>query len=100
MKTAAQAQREDRRAKELEEETLMKLARRRALEAFERIISVATDDILRMKDPKTYLHANNLIIERAYGKAAQAVNLGDDKGGPLQISVNIVRSKPREDAES
>ena len=100
MKTAAQAERDDRRAKQIEEETLMKLARRKALDAFERICIVATDEALRAKDPKTYLHANNLIIERAYGKAAQAVNLGDDKGGPLQISVNIVRSKPHDDAKS
>lgn len=119
MKTKAQEQRDDRQAKEREEKTLMDLARRKSLDALLRIVALAEDEKpkdwdvimrdkdgdvlpwrpLRIRDVKSYLLAQQMIIERAYGKAAQAVNLGDEKGGPLQISVNIVRSKPREEAE-
>ena len=75
-----------------EQEDIERLARRKGMEAFLRIVAVAEDGGLRQQDPKTYLYANNLIIERAYGKAAQAVNLGNHEGGPLKVEINIVRS--------
>lgn len=73
---------------------VVRLAQKKGIDALLRIIEVAEDQGLRAKDPKTYIFANQVILDRAFGKPEQAMQLQDGEGGPLKIEVNIVRSKP------
>lgn len=95
----------DLKVKKQEQETIEALARRKSIDAFMRIVAVAEDEEpddwreewgtwrpLRVCNVKDYLRAQEIIIERAYGKAPQAVNLGDHEGGPLKVEINIVRT--------
>lgn len=66
-----------------------KLAAEEARWAFKRIVEISQD----VKEPaKIRLQANQYIVDRACGKPSQAINLGDQEGGPLQISV-IIKEK-------
>lgn len=42
------------------------------------------------------LAASQMIIERAFGKAPQAISLEDGEGGPAQIIVNVLLKKPKD----
>lgn len=66
-----------------------KLAAEDARWAFKRIIEISQN---ASHDVKVRLQANQYIVDRACGKPSQAINLGDQDGGPLQISV-IIKEK-------
>lgn len=67
-------------------EDFIKLAQDHAPEAFQRILEIAQ---MNTPDIKTKLRANEVIVDRAYGRAAQAVALTDAKGGNLPITILI-----------
>ena len=61
------------------------LAKREAPEAFLRIVELGKD-----KDPRIRLDANKYIVDRAYGKPAQALAIGGLEDGKISVEVNIV----------
>ena len=62
------------------------LALKEAPEAFKRIVEASR---INTGDIKAYVYTNNLIVERAYGKAPQAIALSGADGGPITINVNL-----------
>lgn len=78
---------------------IRKLAEENTAEAFLRIVEIGRAGMETLNDNKPdskllglALAANQYIVDRACGKPAQAVNLSDSEGGPLQISV-IIKEK-------
>lgn len=67
---------------------IMEVAQRHSPEAIEKIVHIMRTS----EDMRLVLLAAQYIVDRGFGKPAQAVNVGDHKGGPLKIEVNIVRS--------
>ena len=64
-------------------EELRKLAQAHSIEAIERVI-----EIMRNKrSPKLALKAAEMVLDRAWGKAAQAIT-GPEGEGPIKISVS------------
>ncbi len=61
------------------------LALKEATDAFMRIVEISIGG----EDDRVRLQANQYIVDRAVGKPAQAINLGDHEGGGLKINVII-----------
>lgn len=69
---------------------IRQLAESHTTEAFLRIVELSKfGENATIKEKQLALAANQYIVDRALGRPAQAVNLGDQDGGPLQISVTI-----------
>lgn len=73
---------------------ITELASKESVDAFFRIVEIGklADDPETAENSKLLslsLAANQYIVDRACGKPAQAVNLGDSEGGPLQVMVVI-----------
>lgn len=64
---------------------IVEMARAASPEAFAEIIRLARES----KDEKIRLQASERIIERGYGKAAQAVELSGSDGEPLKIGITF-----------
>lgn len=62
------------------------LAKQETPAAFKRIINLAKN----AEDDGTQLRANQYIIDRAYGKPAQAVDLSSKDGTGFHVTVQIV----------
>lgn len=73
------------------------LASKEAVKAFMRIVEISQDPVFKREEKRLYLDANKYIVDRACGKPAQAVNLGDNEGGKLNVNgprLNIITSGP------
>lgn len=66
--------------------TVTELALQEAPAAFSRIVELARS-VDPSVDPKLKLQANTYIIDRAYGKAAQSVNVSGEVNIPITITV-------------
>jgi hypothetical protein len=66
-----------------------KLLQANTVNSLKTIISFANGEC---EEESNQLKAAQYIIDRAYGKAPQAINLGDNEGGKFSISVNITQA--------
>jgi hypothetical protein len=65
--------------------TIIDLARAASPEAIAKIIELAKNS----SDPKIQIQACREILDRGYGKAAQAVELSGAEGEPLKIGITF-----------
>ena len=77
------------RKKELKEIT--ELAKEASPAAFEQIQDLSQN----CKDPRVRLSASQYILDRAWGKPAQAVEVSGKDGKDLTINVNIIQKQVR-----
>ena len=79
-------------AKMAERNTIEHIAKKHGLAAFLRIVEMSKDEELRREDPRTYILANGIVIERAFGKVPQPQQITGEDGGPVQININITKA--------
>lgn len=65
---------------------LIALAKKHAPQAFNNILAIANAD---HPDIKTKMRANEIVMDRAYGKAPQAVNVSGELSHTVTVKVNL-----------